>query len=196
MLRLVIGTPRRQERALASTTNDVAPDDDSTNDVESTASETVELSNLIHITDEDLLEPWPEFMKRATQIVNTQIDKHNIEEWTTTYFRRKWRWAARIAKQPTNRWSQLAAYWDPEIHDARRATRAQSRPRKRWDDLINDFLHTLDSEDGQPLRWMNMACNTTQWTKLEAQFIQYALNDNTKTPTVTNNTTDNTNTTA
>ena len=73
MLRLIIGTPRRR------------------------------FPSLDQHDDHHHVEPWFDFLKRATVIAYTTIRKFSLEDWTTTYFKRKWRWAARIAQQPTER---------------------------------------------------------------------------------------------
>lgn len=74
MLRLMIKTTCR------SNTNDHDGDDDTT-------------------TPED----WPAYIKRASATVENHLHRLQIETWTTTYFVRKRRWAARIAKKSTIR---------------------------------------------------------------------------------------------
>ena len=134
MLRLIVNTPRR-------TTQQTHHSDDDTNTANDATSNTSDtnLEHLITLTDDELIEPRPEFVKRATRAVEAHLDRLQIGEWTTYYFRKKWKWASRVAQQPTDRWSHLAAHWNPQLNQ-RRAQRPQARPRKHWDDDINSFL--------------------------------------------------------
>ena len=105
--------------------------------------------------DDDKLEPWTEFIKRATHIADETIKKLNMQEWTVAYWRKQWRWAERIANQPPNRWSRLALEWNPTTNNPQRAQRKQGRPQKRWDDEIINYLRQAthepndDSNDNQ-----------------------------------------------
>ena len=149
------------------------------------------LENLIAFTSDELLQPRPDFIRRATRAVEAQLTKLQLTEWTTLYLQRKWRWASRIAQQPDERWSRLVAQWDPQITNPRHSHRPQSRPHKRWDDDINPFLkHYINNSDDDtdctnntPLPdWMELARNKTKWTQLESLFIQHTRNSTTKAP--------------
>ena len=52
----------------------------------------------------------------------------------------KWKLALRIATSPSERWLKKAAEWNPELSSRYRTNRAIGRPRKRWEDDINEFL--------------------------------------------------------
>ena len=53
----------------------------------------------------------------------------------------KWRLAMRIASHPETRWTKKAATkWNPGLGIGAKACRAVGRPRKRWEDDINQFL--------------------------------------------------------
>ena len=54
----------------------------------------------------------------------------------------KWRLALRIASVPYERWMVKAAGWNPELSSKYRTNRAIGRPRKRWEDDINECLKT------------------------------------------------------
>ena len=73
-------------------------DSNSTNDVSSSSSNTTDLENLIQLTDDDLQEPWADFMKRATHTAEALAHKYNVEDWATLHLRRQWRWAQRVAQ--------------------------------------------------------------------------------------------------
>ena len=130
-------------------TKQAATDDNhsahSTDDVASNTSST-NLEHLIELTDQELLEPWPDFIKRAMRTIEARLERLNIEDWTTLYLRKKWRRAARVAQQPDDRWSRLVVQWDPEVTHPRRAKRPQKRPRTRWDDDINAYLRHCNNE--------------------------------------------------
>ena len=115
-------------------------------------------------------EPWPEYIRRATATAENHLQRLQIETWTTTYLTRKWRWAARIANQPSARWTRLASTWQPEYNLQRPATRRQARPHKRWSDDFQTFLATIHT---QPPLWLDAAGNHTNWAQLEPKFITY-----------------------
>ena len=58
----------------------------------------------------------------------------------------KWKLAMRIATSPSDRWLRKAADWNPELSTRYRINRAIGRPRKRWDDDINEFLKQVEEE--------------------------------------------------
>ena len=146
MLRLVISTTRRQYTSTTQTTTSPT------------------------------LEAWPDYIQRAAAIADAQLQKLHIESWPTTYLKRKWRWAARIATQPATRWTRLATSWQPELDHKRLTTRRQARPHKRWSDDFDEFLKTLSNDpsiQAIPPHWLKVAANTTTWKLLEHKFITY-----------------------
>ena len=66
-----------------------------------------------------------------------------------------------------------AAEWNPELSSRSRTDRAIGRPRKRWEDDINDFLkQTLEEkEKDEPIERKiqnnNIWINTAKWARLE-----------------------------
>eukprot|EP00973_Karenia_brevis_P007437 1006145-Karenia_brevis.AAC.1 len=125
---------------------------------------------------EDELEPWEDFIKRATHIAEKTLTQLGITQWTTTLWQRQWRWAHRIASQDRLRWSRLVATWRPELDRARVAARAPGRPYRRWNDHITDFLkhHPTTSTDiSRNRHWLDIAASTNLWQQLENDFIQH-----------------------
>ena len=69
------------------------------------------------------------------------------------------------------------AEWNPELSSRYRTNRAIGRPKKRWEDDINDFLNQNleEKENEEPLErksqnnniWMNIAKDRKEWTRLE-----------------------------
>ena len=149
MLRIIVGTTRRRSTTRTTTVSPHDHDDSTT------------------------LEPWVDYIKRATATAEAQLHKLQIDDWPATYLRRKWRWAARIATQPHNRWPLIATRWQPDLQSERHASRRQSRPNKRWSDDFSTFLATTEDN----LRHMNWlaAARTPQWLELEASFVNHFL---------------------
>ena len=58
----------------------------------------------------------------------------------------QWKLALRIATSPSGRWLNKAAEWNPELSSRYGTNRAIGRPRKRWEDDINDFLKQIREE--------------------------------------------------
>ena len=56
------------------------------------------------------------------------------------------RLALRIATSPSDRWLIKAAEWNAEFSSKYRTNRAIGRPRKRWEDYINEFLKLVEEE--------------------------------------------------
>eukprot|EP00973_Karenia_brevis_P011725 1586795-Karenia_brevis.AAC.1 len=58
-------------------------------------------------TKTETLEPWVEWIKRATHQAEERARKLNVEDWVMVHRRMKWRWAARIAQQSSDRWPRM-----------------------------------------------------------------------------------------
>ena len=91
----------------------------------------------------------------------------------------KWKLALRIATSPCERWLKKAAEWNPELSSKYRTNRTIGRPKKRWEDNINDFLeqnHDERKTDEPHERkiqnnnmWINIAIDRNEWTRLEGK---------------------------
>ena len=76
----------------------------------------------------------------------------------------------RIALSPSERWLMKTAEWNPELSSKFRTNRSIGRPRKRWEDDINDFLRQIlqEKEKEEPIErkiqnnnnWINTAKDT------------------------------------
>ena len=81
----------------------------------------------------------------------------------------------RIASSPSERWLIKAAEWHPELSSKYRTNRSIGRPRKRWEDDINEFLKQVDDETENLTEssnqinknWINTAKDRGRWTLLE-----------------------------
>ena len=141
MLRMIIGTPRRTMLPYQN---------NHTNDTFTTST----TPPVKQETPTDNLELWSKFIKRATHIAESTMTKHRITQWTTTYFRRKWRWARRLTQLNDDRWCKLVTTWNPQICEHRPAYRKQGRPCRRWgDDIEHYFGGTTWSEFNDHHYW-------------------------------------------
>ena len=96
----------------------------------------------IEIEEED----WIDFIKRSTVDALDEMERAKIRCWNRTHKKMKWKLALRIATTPSERWFKKAAEWNPELSSRYRTNRAIGRPRKRWEDDINDFLKQILEE--------------------------------------------------
>ena len=97
-------------------------------------------NQLKEISEEDALEPWADWIQRATHKVEEQARKLNLQSWVLKARAAKWKWAFRVANHNANRWTCQVFSWDPELlFDGRRsqAQRNRGRPQLRWiDDMV------------------------------------------------------------
>ena len=92
-------------------------------------------------------EEWIEYIKRSTDEAIEKMENAKIRCWNKTHKRMKWRLALRIASLPSERWIVKAAEWNPELSLKYKTYRATGRPRRRWEDDINEFLKPERTED-------------------------------------------------
>ena len=90
----------------------------------------------------------------------------------------KWKLALRIATSPSDRWLRKAAEWNPELSTRYRINRAIGRPRKRWEDDINEFLkhefeninNPIESNSQNNKTWISIAKERESWALLEEAY--------------------------
>ena len=90
----------------------------------------------------------------------------------------KLRLALRIASVPNERWMMKAAEWKPEFNSKYRTSRAIGRPKKRWEDDINEFLNFVEEETENLTEssnqinktWINTAKDRGRWALLEENY--------------------------
>ena len=73
-----------------------------------------------------------------------------------------------------------AVEWNPDLSSGYRTNSAIGRPRKRWEDDINDFLkHILEEkENEEPIErriqnnnnWINIDKDWRKWARLEGKY--------------------------
>ena len=92
--------------------------------------------------DEDLREPWTEWIRRVTHRIEQQARALNIESWITKAQALIWNLARRAATHSPDRWTNKALIFRPDWHydgSYTRAHRQQARPRVRWEDDLSKF---------------------------------------------------------
>ena len=199
MLRLIIQTKRKykkiekqviepkDEKGIADKTENCSTDDES-GDGQSTKSEDVVDNGVIFDEDSekdiDTIEIEEEdgiaYIKRSTADALDKMEHAKIRCWNRTHKKMKWKLALRIATSPSERWLKKAAEWNPELSSRYRTNRAIGRPRKRWEDDINDFLkQNLDEKvNEEPIErksqnnniWINTAKDRKKWARLEEKY--------------------------
>ena len=101
-----------------------------------------------------------------------------IRCWNMTPRKMKWRLAMRIALSPSERWLIKAAEWNPELSSKYKTNRSIGRPRKRWEDDINEFLkqnedetkNLTESSNQINKNWINTVKDRGRWTLLEENY--------------------------
>ena len=100
----------------------------------------------------------------------------------------KWPLAMRTASLPDERWATKEAEWNPGLSIKHKTWRLVGRPRKRWEDEINDFLKPEETEatKGNEIKnndtWIKAAENRERWKEMENEYAIAA--SHTKEPTL------------
>ena len=119
-------------------------------------------------------EDWIEHIKRSTDEAIDEMEDAKIRCWIKTHKRMKWRMALRIASLPNKRW-MVKAEWKPELSSKYKTKRAIGRPRRRWEDDINEFLkleenETENSTESDNKSWIKAAEDRGRWILLEKDY--------------------------
>ena len=125
-------------------------------------------------------EDWFDYIRRSTADAIDKMDHAKIRCWNRTHRKMKWKLASRIATSPSERWVKKAAEWNPELSSKYRTSRMIGRPKKRWEDDINDFLkqnhdeRKIDEPRERRIQnnnmWINIAIDRKEWTRLEEKY--------------------------
>ena len=129
-------------------------------------------------------EDWIEYIKRSTEDAMEKMECAKIRCWNRTHKKMKWKLALRIATSPSERWLlKKAAEWSPELSSRYRTNRTIGRPRKRWEDDINEFLKQEFEENENPIEssnhtnktWIDIAKDSRKWALLEETYTMIVL---------------------
>ena len=88
----------------------------------------------------------------------------------------KWTLATRTASLPEERWSRKISEWNPGLDSGVKTNRPVGRPKKRWEDEINDFVKEEETEEtkGNDQKnndtWIHQAKKLEEWKKKEEEF--------------------------
>ena len=123
-------------------------------------------------------EDWIEYIKRSTEDAMEKMAHAKIRCWNRTHKKMKWKLAQRIATSPSERWLKKAAEWNPDLSSRCRTNRAIGRPRKIWEDDMNEFLTQEFEENEHPIErgnqttktWINIAKDRRRWPLLEENY--------------------------
>ena len=88
------------------------------------------------------------------------MESAKIRCWNRDTQKMKWKLALRIATSPSDRWLRKAADWNPELSTRYTINRAIGRPRKRWEDDINEFLKQEFEKTKNPIECSNQTNKT------------------------------------
>ena len=152
MLRLMKQTKRRYKKIVKQKvktneekdTNDLSSTSDESEDGQSSNTHKDQDSNVSfeNDTEEEIdtteieEEDWIDYIQRSTNDAIGKMGNAKIDVGTM-----------RIgATSPSERWLMKAAEWNPELSSKYRTNRAIGRPRKRWEDDINEFLKLVEEE--------------------------------------------------
>lgn len=123
--------------------------------------------HLPELVSEEVLEPWRDFIKRATHSVEDHCRKVGIKDWVSKQRLIKWCWAGRVTRCEDNRWLHCVLTWQPTGQG-----RLQRRLKTRWTDELQSFVnYKLGSND---LPWYLLASSCDEWVALEEEFAEYA----------------------
>ena len=129
-------------------------------------------------------EDWINYIKRSTAVAIEQMKNARIPCWIEMHKKMKWRLAMRIATMKNERWAKKAAEWKPGLSDKIKTQKTVGRPTKRWEDEINDFLRSEETEEsrGNDLKnndtWIKIAQNQRSWKQMESDFAAAASHRN------------------
>ena len=165
MLRTILGQGRRMIQRSQQTASDDHRSEDSAED-----------SATMH-DDEDVLEPWVDWIRRVTHSVEYRMEKLKIKPWIEQARKRKWRFAAELySGNGERKWSHIALEWNPQIHfDARQssARRKPTRPNLRWSDELRNYAKDY-LRPGQS--WNDVCPDAQFWKTHETNFINRIAN--------------------
>ena len=118
------------------------------------------LQSVLHIHRHcagDILEDWPDFLKRSAAGITETIPKYGMLGWVTTRHKRKWQLVVKLARATADRWSQHILKLQPRCGHGRSA----GRPHMRWAD---------PSEVRARGHWMTLARDVRQRDAAEDAF--------------------------
>ena len=158
-LRLIIQTKKRYKKIVKHNIgpkegneevdiNEMCSTDDESGDGQSTSTQNDVDSEVTFEDDPDEEmdttaieeEDWIDYIKRSTVDAMDKMERAKIRCWNGTHKKMKWKLALRIAISLSERWLKKAAVWKPDLSSRYKTNRGIGRPRKRWEEDINEFF--------------------------------------------------------
>ena len=112
------------------------------------------------------LEPWIDFMQRATHIAENYASRYGVKDWASVHFLRKFRLAGHMGRRTDSRWSKKVLYWIPDG-----ASRQRGHPHKRWTDVLDEFFKAAHGME--PGKWLNLCADRDVWASLSDAFVSF-----------------------
>lgn len=111
-------------------------------------------------------EGWNESMRRVNAKLESALLEFPVKPWSEQFAERQFDLACRFAHSGT--WPEKAARWDPTCtYDGQDPPRrAQGRPKRRWDDFLNEF-----SQCSFHAKWWKVAPQA--WSAKRQDFIDF-----------------------
>ena len=107
------------------------------------------------------------------------MKKMKIPCWIETHRRLKWRMASRIASLPEERWAIQIFGWHLGLDSNIKTRRLVGRPKRRWEDDINEFIKPGETNGRMKYdlminnNWVMEAKNTKNGKKKEEKFTKH-----------------------
>ena len=171
------GTEQADEKDNEGTTDketDEGSEQDSKKDQDSDVSFQEDADEEIDATENE--EEWFEYIKRSTREADENMKKHNLKCWIEVHRRQKWRMARRIITLPAKRWNRRVFNWHPGLDTSIKTRRHVGRPRRRWEDDLDEFMKTEEGQDKNIYvlknnnSWMEEIEDYKKWKEREEQF--------------------------
>ena len=127
-------------------------------------------------------EDWIECRKKNTKEAEDSMKKMKIPCWIEIHRRLKWRLASRIVSLPEERWTRQIFDWHYGFDNKIKTRRQVGRPKRRWEDDINEFIkpgevkETAKHNFMNSNSWMMKAKKYEGWKKKEEKFVKFGSN--------------------
>ena len=187
MLRMIVRVPRRRSTQTTTQATQQPPgnqtssqndhqnidsdDDDDGCDVDSVQPELTPPAD-----DEEeaaeFLEPWVDWIKRATQKSEAAITRLRINSWASTVRQRKWKWMQKLSATSEREWTRQVVQWSPQLEPVYTAKRKAGRPKTRWADDIKKYIGNALGREVAIADILQIA-STEDWDTLEADFVRH-----------------------
>ena len=196
MLRLIIQTKRRykkKERTTNSKKEEVPEekkyenkedifDKDTDDDLQEDSNKDQDSEVSFHeeadeeIDDTEKEEDWVAFIKRSTEEAEQHMEKHKLPCWIEVHKKMKWRMARRIITLHRKRWNKRVFEWQPGLDPSLHPKRSVGRPKRRWEDDLNEFTRTEEDQEKAQYElknnnsWMKEIEDYKEWKNDEENF--------------------------